>query len=195
MALYTGIGGAKREIISLYTGVGGVRKEITSLYTGIGGVKKQIFAAKRVWQRYNIINTPHYNTVFQYSYSSLSTSSDIDISNGYNGSGYTIGAEGFTLTGAVTMNGNLLVPSYAVSDTLCIPDGHSGAHFKPSTGQYLYHLTERLPSSDWLRFVAESYSINTTYTQSRGAYVDTIIAPKDTYPANGVSGGYWYVLI
>lgn len=35
-------------------------------------------------------------------------------------------------------------------------------------------------------------SASTTY--NKGAYVDTIIAEQGTYPANGISGSYWYVL-
>lgn len=29
---------------------------------------------------------------------------------------------------------------------------------------------------------------------SKGSYVDTIVAEQGTYPANGISGDYWYVL-
>ena len=32
-----------------------------------------------------------------------------------------------------------------------------------------------------------------TTSYSKGAYIETVIADDGTYPANGMSGGYWYV--
>lgn len=35
---------------------------------------------------------------------------------------------------------------------------------------------------------------STTSTSSRGSYIETIVAEQGAYPANGISGDYWYVL-
>lgn len=45
MPLYTGIGGALKEIKALYTGVGGALKEMKTMYAGNEGALKQIYSS------------------------------------------------------------------------------------------------------------------------------------------------------
>ena len=59
----------------------------------------------------------------------------------------------------------------------------------------LYRFTRHPEEGVCRAHLNNCYEILGTYTSTTiGDYIDTIVAPAGTYPSNGQSGSYWYIL-